>query len=183
VFLAPDEAYAPENAGARMSMFEATQPTDGYAANRSVGGAFAMADVNPTPQLRLVGGARVERSSLEVGLESQIDHGVAAMPRTAHDDTDVLPSLNAVYAITPSTHLRAAYAHRGAPELPRDRPGGLLRLRGPPRARRQPGSRQADGRRGRADRGHHPPSDPFFDASATFAGAIGTVDWTAGWTR
>jgi hypothetical protein len=31
--------------------------------------------------------------------------------------------------------------------------------------------------------GTAPPNDPFFDATATFAGAIGTVDWTAGWTR
>jgi hypothetical protein len=31
--------------------------------------------------------------------------------------------------------------------------------------------------------GTTPPNDPFFDASATFAGAIGTVDWTAGWTK
>jgi len=28
-----------------------------------------------------------------------------------------------------------------------------------------------------------PPSDGFFDTSATFAGAVGTVDWTAGWTK
>lgn len=28
-----------------------------------------------------------------------------------------------------------------------------------------------------------PPADPFFDAAATFVGAVGTVDWTAGWTR
>ena len=27
------------------------------------------------------------------------------------------------------------------------------------------------------------PNDPFFDASATFAGAMGAVDWTAGWTK
>ncbi len=27
-----------------------------------------------------------------------------------------------------------------------------------------------------------PPSDGFFDSSATFVGAIGTVDWTQGWT-
>lgn len=26
------------------------------------------------------------------------------------------------------------------------------------------------------------PSDGFFDSSATFVGAVGTVDWTAGWT-
>lgn len=27
-----------------------------------------------------------------------------------------------------------------------------------------------------------PPNDGFFDVTATFAGAVGTVDWTAGWT-
>jgi hypothetical protein len=31
--------------------------------------------------------------------------------------------------------------------------------------------------------GTTPPADPFFDASATFAGAIGADDWTAGWTK
>lgn len=30
--------------------------------------------------------------------------------------------------------------------------------------------------------GTTPPADPFFDAAATYAGAIGAVDWTAGWT-
>lgn len=30
--------------------------------------------------------------------------------------------------------------------------------------------------------GTTPPADPFFDASATFAGAVGADDWTAGWT-
>jgi hypothetical protein len=30
--------------------------------------------------------------------------------------------------------------------------------------------------------GTTPPNDPFFDAQATYAGAIGAVDWTAGWT-
>lgn len=30
--------------------------------------------------------------------------------------------------------------------------------------------------------GATPPSDGFFDPSATFVGAVGTADWTAGWT-
>ncbi|HEY0993446.1 MAG TPA: TonB-dependent receptor, partial [Kofleriaceae bacterium] len=97
-------------AGAWMSMFEATQPSDGYAATRTVTGAFAMADLNPTQRLRVIGGARFEQSNLGVGLESKIEQGAPAMPRTRHDDRDVLPSLNAVYAVTPSTNLRAAYA-------------------------------------------------------------------------
>ena len=30
--------------------------------------------------------------------------------------------------------------------------------------------------------GEAPPADGFFDATATFVGAIGSDDWTAGWT-
>src|SRR5262249_51348482 len=31
--------------------------------------------------------------------------------------------------------------------------------------------------------GATPPSDGFFDATATFVGAVGADDWTAGWTK
>jgi hypothetical protein len=30
--------------------------------------------------------------------------------------------------------------------------------------------------------GATPPADPFYDATATYVGAVGEVDWTAGWT-
>jgi TonB-dependent receptor len=110
VYLDPDDAFSPNNAGASMSMYEATLPSDGYAATRTVAGAYAMADANLTDKLRLIGGARFELSKLDVGLDSKIDLGAPPMPPTRHDNRDVLPSLNAVYAITPSTNLRAAYA-------------------------------------------------------------------------
>jgi outer membrane receptor protein involved in Fe transport len=110
VFLTPDEAFAPEHAGDRMSMYEATLPSDGYRATRTIAGAYAMADVQPTAKLRLVGGARFERASLDVGLDSQIDQMLPPTPATTRDDADLLPSLNAVYALTPSLQLRAAYS-------------------------------------------------------------------------
>ncbi|HEU4726903.1 MAG TPA: TonB-dependent receptor [Kofleriaceae bacterium] len=110
VFLPPDQAFAPDNAGNQMSMSEVTLPSDGYSATRTIAGGYAMADVNPTDKLRLIGGARFERARLDLGLESKLDPTVHAMPRTTRDDRDVLPSLNAVYAITPSSNLRAAYA-------------------------------------------------------------------------
>ena len=110
VFLTPDQAFAPENAGDQMSMSEVTLPSDGYRATRTVGAGYLMADVQPTAQLRLIAGARVERSNLDVGLDSKIDQGLPAMPHTKRDDTDLLPSINAVYAIAPATILRAAYA-------------------------------------------------------------------------
>jgi outer membrane receptor protein involved in Fe transport len=109
-FQNPDQAFDPSKAGGEMTMYEATLPSDGYDASRTIAGAYAMADVNLTSQLRLVGGARIERSSLDVGLASKIDLMAPPMPRTRSDDSDLLPSLNAIYAITPSMNLRAAYA-------------------------------------------------------------------------
>ncbi|HMG24077.1 MAG TPA: TonB-dependent receptor, partial [Kofleriaceae bacterium] len=109
-FQDPDQAFDPSRVGTEMTMYEATLPNDGYGATRRIAGAFAMADVNLTSQLRLVGGARFEESNLDVGIESKIDLMAPAMPRTEHDNSDILPSLNAVYAITPEMNLRAAYS-------------------------------------------------------------------------
>lgn len=105
----PNVAFSPENAGVAMSMYEATVPTDGYMADRTVTAAYAMADVNATSKLRLVGGARFEMSDLNVGLDSKIDLMAGAVKRTSHGDKDLLPAINAVYAVTPSSNLRAAY--------------------------------------------------------------------------
>jgi outer membrane receptor protein involved in Fe transport len=105
----PNVAMSPNNAGVAMSMYEATMPTDGYMATRTVGAAYAMADVNPTAKLRLIGGARFEASRLDVGLDSKLDLMAGAVKRTMRDDNDLLPSLNAVYAVTATSNLRAAY--------------------------------------------------------------------------
>jgi outer membrane receptor protein involved in Fe transport len=109
-FQKPAQAFDPDNAGNGMSMYEATLPSDGYTATRTIAGVHAMADVAPTPKLRLVGGVRFELSNLDVGLDSRIDLMTPPAPHTTRDDRDLLPSLNAVYAVTPSTNLRAAYA-------------------------------------------------------------------------
>jgi hypothetical protein len=109
-FQDPDQAFAPSKAGGEMSMYEATLPSDGFTATRLIAGGYAMADVNLTPQLRLVGGARFEQSNLEIGAASKIDLMAPAMPRTKHDDSDILPSLNVIYAVAPDMNLRAAYA-------------------------------------------------------------------------
>jgi len=109
VYDAPDRAFDPTGAGTSMGMYEATLPTDGYMANRTVGAGYALVDINATDKLRLVGGARFEASRLSVGLESKIDLMAPVKPRTEHDDNDVLPALNAVYTLPDSMYLRAAY--------------------------------------------------------------------------
>jgi outer membrane receptor protein involved in Fe transport len=108
-YLDPSEAFEPENAGLAMSMYEVTLPSDGYTGTRTVAAGYAMADVNLTPELRVIGGARFERADLDVGLESKIDLGAPPMPHTIRGTNDFLPSLNAVYAVTPSSNVRAAY--------------------------------------------------------------------------
>jgi outer membrane receptor protein involved in Fe transport len=57
----------------------------------------------------LIGGVRFELSNQGVGLDSKIDLMAPPAVRTSHADRDLLPSLNAVYAVTPSSNLRAAY--------------------------------------------------------------------------
>lgn len=109
-FQDPDQAFDPSKAGREMSMYEATSPSDGFVANRLIAGGFAMADVSLTPQLRLVGGARFERSDLDIGQATRIDFMAPPMPHTRRGDSDILPSVNAIYAIAPDMNLRAAYA-------------------------------------------------------------------------
>jgi outer membrane receptor protein involved in Fe transport len=102
----PETAMASDS----MSMIEATLPTDGYVATRTIGAGYALADAAATDKLRVLGGARFEQSDLDVGLDSRIDLMVAPTPHTRHATRDVLPAVNTVYALTPSTNLRAAYA-------------------------------------------------------------------------
>lgn len=106
-FMAPSEAFDPGNGS--MSFYESTLPSDGYAATRDVTAGYALIDAAPMEDLRLVGGARVERSALDVGLESKVDLMVPPAEHTLHGDTDLLPALNAVYAVTGKSNLRGAY--------------------------------------------------------------------------
>jgi hypothetical protein len=110
VFLEPDEAFDPANAGSTMAMYEATLPTDGYSANRTISAGYALVDVDHFEPLRVQAGARLERSDLEVGLDSKIDLMAPPTEPTSRTDTDVLPAVNAVYAVGKMSNLRGAYA-------------------------------------------------------------------------
>jgi outer membrane receptor protein involved in Fe transport len=109
VFMDPNDAFDPSNAGLGMNMLESTIPSDGYAANRTIAAAYAMADVDITKKLRAIAGARFESSDLEVGVSSKIDLMTEREAPTEQTDRNLLPSLNLVYAVTGSSNLRAAY--------------------------------------------------------------------------
>jgi hypothetical protein len=108
-FLEPDQAFAPENAGTSMFFYESTLPSDGYVATRDVTAGYAMVDVAAWDPLRVVAGARFERSDLDVGLDSEVDLLTEPEPHTVRTDADVLPAINVVYGLTSTMNLRGAY--------------------------------------------------------------------------
>lgn len=108
IFDEPNVAFAPENADS-MLFYEATLPSDGYVATRDIGAVYAMADVVHWDPLRIVAGARLEQSTLDIGLDSRVDLMLEEEPPTRRVDDGILPSVNAVYGVTKSTNLRAAY--------------------------------------------------------------------------
>lgn len=107
--LAPvEDAFSPDNQA--LSFYEATLPTDGYDATRGVLAGYALADLALGDDLRLVGGARFERAALDLTVESDIELMAPPMEVASRDDRDLLPAVNAVYALGKNSNLRAAYA-------------------------------------------------------------------------
>lgn len=89
--------------------YESTDPVNSYTGDRTVAAGFAMVDLQVTDRLRLIGGARVERTDLQIETE-----GLTQEPDTSEatpgevNVTDLLPSLNIVYQLRDDMNLRAA---------------------------------------------------------------------------
>ena len=105
--LTPDEIYTAENI--RVGGFEVREFTgvnDAYDAAHDVDAGYLMADVSLS-RWRIIGGARYERSSQRVTTFNPFD--IANLVDSVHENDDVLPSINVVYALRPQTNLRVAY--------------------------------------------------------------------------
>ncbi len=87
---------------------EETRNTDHYDARQDITAGYAMGDVT-FGKWRFIGGARVERSIQQVKTFEPFRAGVAGVFANL-DDTDWLPSIGGVYAITPSMNLRAGFS-------------------------------------------------------------------------
>lgn len=77
-----------------------------YDADRTIGAGYAMLELPLTRTLKLIGGARIEATeiiteSFDTSLPDSLRLGVL-------DETDVLPSLNLVYALGDNMNVRAA---------------------------------------------------------------------------
>ena len=107
---APEDIFTPENIGASYELREETRPTDAYGAEQTVTAAYGMLDLPLGRNLRVIGGVRVERSRQQV--DTFDPFSVTSETITARlEDTDLLPGVNAVYALTDRTNLRASYSH------------------------------------------------------------------------
>jgi hypothetical protein len=107
--LDPRDAFDSRNAGNGMSVRESTLPTDGYSATRTIAAAYAQAELEPLRDLHILAGARFETSALDIGLSSKIDLMAPPTMDTSRRDNALMPSINAVYDVSKSSKLRAAY--------------------------------------------------------------------------
>lgn len=105
--LTPDEIYTAENI--RVGGFEVREFTgvnDAYDAGHDVDAGYLMTDLTLS-RWRIIGGARYERSRQRVTTFNPFD--VDNLVDSVHENDDILPSLNVVYALRPTTNLRVAY--------------------------------------------------------------------------
>ncbi|HEY6557530.1 MAG TPA: TonB-dependent receptor [Polyangiaceae bacterium] len=105
----PRELFTSENVnGSLLQLQEDTANTDAYKATSDIHAGYLMGDVKLTNNLRVIAGARVERTELALVpfdqfTKQDIDDSSANL-----ESTDVLPSLSAVYSFGESLEVRAA---------------------------------------------------------------------------
>lgn len=109
--LDPEDLFTPANIGPVFEIQERTLQADAYTGILTVSGGYLSGEFNVPSDLRIIAGVRYEaaRQSLVPGSPTAItptpERGVERY------DSDFLPSLNLVYALTRRMNLRAAYAY------------------------------------------------------------------------
>ena len=108
--LPSERIFTAENIGPNLSVAERTEAEDGYQASRSIWGAYIMADVVKFDPFRLIVGERLEIADLEVKLGNPVDPMASQAPLNKRTDRSLLPSANAVLALSKEMNLRAGYS-------------------------------------------------------------------------
>jgi outer membrane receptor protein involved in Fe transport len=115
LLLPEDEIFTPEHMGAMdtpgpynggFKLDEATKTSDNYTASSMLHAGFLMLDTKPFEKLRIIGGARIE--SYNQKLETTISGSDSAL-QVDSTVTDILPSVNIIFALTEKINLRAGY--------------------------------------------------------------------------
>ncbi len=94
----------------RFQVLESTNPSDSYYAEQTVAATYGMVEAKLSDRVRLVAGARIEQSDINV--QTKDPNPSQRMPPTlvTLSDTDILPAYNATWNITTKMNLRAAYS-------------------------------------------------------------------------
>ena len=109
--LPPEELFAAGNIGADSVLAEETTfPQDSYDAQLGVYAGYLSADARPVEALRLVVGARYELSRQVIDAQSPYARNAERI-RRVKTYRDVLPSANAILALSPTVNLRAGYSY------------------------------------------------------------------------
>jgi TonB-dependent receptor len=83
-----------------ISVNDATDLQNSYTGEQNVFGAYAMIDYKVNALLRLIAGARLETTDIQVVSEDpELKEGIL-------DETDILPALNATYSLSENANLR-----------------------------------------------------------------------------
>ncbi len=122
---------------------EGTFPDDSYEADQTVLAGFVSGDMALTPRLRAIAGLRIENGKQDVRTydlftsQTTVDGTTGRLNHAQLDDTDLLPSLNLIYALNDLTNLRVAAARTlSRPDIRELNPGttndyiGGFRFRG-----------------------------------------------------
>nr|WP_226994057.1 TonB-dependent receptor [Myxococcus hansupus] len=107
--LPPEQLFAPENLGTSINVRDSTRADDAYDAYLGIFSGYVSADAQPLEALRLVGGLRLETSSQVLTVKDPFTGARGTESRS--DYANLLPSLNAIYALTPSVNLRGGYSY------------------------------------------------------------------------
>ena len=108
--LPPNELFAPRYISPTgFEIQEATFRADNYGAEETVDAGYLMMDAEIVPRLRLVGGARVERTQQVVTpLDLFPVEGLEPLVGADVNETQWLPALNLTYEVSDATNIRAS---------------------------------------------------------------------------
>ncbi len=108
----PESLFTPQNIGPdRFELKEETRTTDFYDASQQVAAGYAMTDVALTARARLIAGVRLENFRQDVNTRDLFSLSFDPQVIEASlDETNLFPSLNVVYSVTPSSNVRLGFS-------------------------------------------------------------------------
>lgn len=109
---APEQLFTAQNISPNgFELKEETRTTDFYDANQQVAAGYGMVDLALSSRLRLIGGVRVEQFQQEVNTRDLFSLSFDPEVIQARlDETNLFPSANLVYAVTPQSNLRLGFS-------------------------------------------------------------------------